>query len=308
MKTGHLGLILTFLLLIVSTPSAAARLDFRWDRENGHIGDTFLLLVSANPEPGEEVVALEYEWKSDWETVSVRRTRTAEGFFDTVTVIVFGLGELPGPEITVRVLNTVSGRDDTAAFKTPPVRIESLLDVKDDRDVPDPHRPPVSIRRRYGTFLTNLVKWGGVIIAILLLLAGVLNWLKRRLQRYRKEVIIPRSAYQVVMDRIRELRREDYPGKGEIKLHYMEGLRAVREYLSAILGRPLLAETMEETVKELNGVINEAAFHALIELYREAERVKFASYVPEPEKIRRFLDAIEEWVIEFHRTRKEGTE
>ena len=188
-------------------------------------------------------------------------------------------------------------KGDTASFilKTKPItfHVSSItVDLKKDiKPIVDPMDPGLDWR------IIGLYVLAGLII-VALLLVGYLLW--KRYSRRRKEQVyepqeIKRPSWEIAIENLTQLQKDDLPSKGEVKEYYSGLSNIMRQYVSEQFDIDALDLTTQELAeilkrKPLKADAGQILFH-ILEL---SDSVKFAKYKPdESDHIKAMSEAYE---------------
>jgi len=137
--------------------------------------------------------------------------------------------------------------------------------------------------------------WGVIALAVLVAIAALIWWIRKR--RRRDEVALPAVRLPADVEALAELDRIDglnLPAQGEFKTHYTLIVDALRRYLERRYGVEAMDRTSFELVEALDG--RRIRVDGLSRLLDEADLVKFAKFAPTAETasdaIRRARDLV----------------
>jgi hypothetical protein len=142
----------------------------------------------------------------------------------------------------------------------------------------------------------NYLLWGGIALAVLVAIAALIWWIRKRRRRGEAEAPAVRLPPEVIalaeLERIAAL---NLPVRGDYKQHYTLVVDALRHYLEARYG----VEAMDRTTFELMDVLNRhrVRVDGLEPLLNEADLVKFAKFAPTPESAAQAVSRAREMVI-----------
>ncbi|HKJ67392.1 MAG TPA: hypothetical protein VKA68_05510, partial [bacterium] len=90
-----------------------------------------------------------------------------------------------------------------------------------------------------------------------------------------------RSAHEIALRRLRDIRRAAYPARGAFKLHFSEVSETLRQYFEDRYFIPALEMTTTEVIRELPAYVSDDGLDQKIEaLLSLSDLVKFAKYRP----------------------------
>lgn len=172
---------------------------------------------------------------------------------------------------------------DTASFilRTKPItfHVSSItVDLKKDiKPIVDPFDPGTDWRIILLYILAGL-------IVIAMIIGGYLIW--RRYAKTKKEIVnlqpeIIRPSWEIAIENLALLQKEDLPGKGEVKEYYVNLSNILRQFVSD----QFEIEALELTTGELAEVLDRksikpGARQVLFKVLELSDSVKFAKYNP----------------------------
>jgi hypothetical protein len=226
--------------------------------------------------------------------VQVDTTGAARGtFVATVPLVAWKTGAGTPVNAVLRVTSAAgSTREVAFPFVAPFVR--SVL-PKDTAGI-QPKGPKDVLDAGVGTeHVRRLVGIGGVVIAILALLAYLLIRLLGKLRRRREEEAMdPRQRAAAALDRVESAGLLE---RGEWKALYSELSAAMRDLASALSPRWGTDLTTAELVERMNGDdVPDADRETARGILDRADLVKFARYAPSADAARADLAAARDWV------------
>lgn len=143
---------------------------------------------------------------------------------------------------------------------------------------------PLKGQARYPLTFKELLPW-----SLLSLLVIVLGYLLYRYIKYRKEnrgffgkPAVADPPHIRALRELDKLRNEKLWQNGKEKLYYTGITDTLREYIEARYGVSAMEQTSSEIMGELKGkCVDEKCYRELDELFRTADLVKFAKYIPQ---------------------------
>lgn len=128
----------------------------------------------------------------------------------------------------------------------------------------------------------NYLLWGGIALAVLIAVAALIWWIRKRRSRGGIEAPAVKLPPEVIalaeLERISAL---NLPSRGDYKQHYTLVVDTVRRYLEARYGVEAMDRTTYELMDDLR--YRRVSVGDLEPLLNESDLVKFAKYVPTPE-------------------------
>ncbi len=277
-RTSRLLLLLTTLFFLPVSLVSQVEVYTSIDTTRGLIGDLFHLHVKTE-HPSDYVVRYPDTLKTLGEftirDLSVHTKRTATTA--TYTLAVYDTGEYTIPPVSVTVFKP-SEDESPLRIQSSEIHIAILSIVPPDaqelKDIKPLMRIPPKIR-----WMVILGILGAAIIAAVL-------WRKMRAARENEGAEMTpaerrRSAHEIALKRLREIRRANYPARGAFKLHFSEVSETVRQYFEDRYFIPALEMTTTEVMRELPAYVSDDAIGQKIEaLLSLSDLVKFAKYQP----------------------------
>ena len=109
------------------------------------------------------------------------------------------------------------------------------------------------------------------------------------------------TPYDVALEELRRLEREDWPSRGQVARHYAGAADTLRQYLEVVESVPARERTSAEVLWSLPPHLAESDLRErLREVLEEADLVKFARLRPEPEMAHQFLERCRELLTAWH--------
>ena len=142
---------------------------------------------------------------------------------------------------------------------------------------------PIKGQMKYPVTFKEVLPWSALAIVL-----GVLGYLLYRYIRYRKEnrglfgkPVVSDPPHIVALRELDRIRGEQLWQNGEEKLYYTGITDALREYIEARFGVSAMEKTSSEILADLSDKkIEQRNYKELDELFKTADLVKFAKYVP----------------------------
>ncbi|MEW5692026.1 MAG: hypothetical protein AB1765_01875 [Candidatus Hydrogenedentota bacterium] len=300
---------LTAFLFIIPTIVLGFPLESEITPEQGYIGDTFLLNINVKPSASQSILEYQYDLAEDnFDIIDKQTSNPGGGIQETYTLISFNTGRLSPGEVNLVLLNSTDGSTEPFKITLQDINIKSVLQDKADTINIYPEREPVAINKSYKYFMKMIFFISGIILLILIMVILIKKYASKFIKKVKKEIIDPRTAYEMALDRLEEIRKKDYIGSGLIKEYYIEVLNVLRIYLSEVSGRGLLSDTMEEAMGVFRDIVLNNEFTEIKDIYFEAWMVKFAKYYPEKDNIKSFIDRVEDWIKSYYKRTKEESQ
>jgi hypothetical protein len=210
----------------------------------------------------------------------------------SLTAAVFGLGEQDLAAIPFRWER--GGRAVAIRLPSLPITVEPVLTDSAAADSLRPIRGPVPVPMR----------WRGERVALALavlaaLAAAVVLWRRRRrVEPVPVEPLIPALPPEVeALAALRDLEREALPARGQTKEHYARLSLILRTYMERRWLFPAVESTTHEIRRTLIGAGPAVDVgDGILDLFEEADLVKFAKLDPGPVASRDALSRGRDWV------------
>lgn len=143
---------------------------------------------------------------------------------------------------------------------------------------------PIKGQAKYPVTLKEVLPW-----AILAIVVLVVAYILYRYIRYRRQnrdffgkPIVQDPPHIIALRELDKLRGEKLWQNGKEKLYYTGITDTLREYIEARFGVNAMEQTSSEIMGELKGKeIEERCYRELDELFKTADLVKFAKYIPQ---------------------------
>ncbi len=173
---------------------------------------------------------------------------------------------------------------DTASFivKTKPItfHVSSItVDLKKDiKPIVDPLDPGMDWRIIVLYILAGLLVIGIIIVGYLLWK----RYSKNRKEQVMEPIVIKRPSWEIAIENLAQLQKEDLPGRGDVKEYYSSLSNIIRLFISDQLEIDALELTTEELAAVLSRKsIKSEARQVLFKVLELSDSVKFAKYNPE---------------------------
>lgn len=195
-------------------------------------------------------------------------------------ITAYGLGEFVIDEISIRYLS-----EDGAQHEIRTNRIYVTVESVDKSG-----KPKMDIRGIKGpvNLPSTLIVWMALVTAILLLtLSGFLLWKKfahaKEMQASQETILSPHDeAYQA----LRRLFDSPLIREGRVKEYYYRLSEIIKCYLERRFQFSAIEKTTSEITKDIEDVgIDDLMKHSITQWLTDADIVKFAKYLPEPQEI-----------------------
>ena len=248
--------------------------------ESLRVGDEFIIVIKADypeeiklSEPAAKAAEGAFVLKSEPQLKSkVRNGRKYDEY--TFTLSVFDTGELETPSFEFFWYDR-EGNQQAVVSPSGKIYIRSVLPTDttgiDIKDIIGPKPLPT----RW---------WMYILIALAVLAVGsVIYWLyKRRVKAVEIPETPPEPPYDIAIRRLIQLKDENLPGKGKIKLYYSELSEIIRQYIQGRFDIVAVEATTYELKKRLkhSELPNEKSVTAL-EILNRSDMVKFAKHIPD---------------------------
>lgn len=193
-------------------------------------------------------------------------------------VAVYDTGKFDIPPVVAEYWKTEKEKDD---LKTKKITIEvASIQGKNAKDIQD-IKPPLSAR-------PNFIRYALIGAAILALLCGAGYFAARALKK-RKESRLPgyepparkEPAHVAALRKLAEVEAADLPGKGEIKLYYIEISEIVRQYVGERFRIVTMERTTDEIMRDMRSAnINREHAEMIRGFLMDSDMVKFAKRRP----------------------------
>lgn len=160
-----------------------------------------------------------------------------------------------------------------------PIKIKSLLESASDSADVHPLKGPYQFKRN----LTPYYIWGGIILA--LIAVGAYIWWRLRNKKPASEPVDLRPPWEIAFEKLAMLKEKRLLQEGKHKEFYIELTEIVRSYLGRVYTITVLDMTTSEFLDEFEEMeLPEGLFEQTSKFLHHADLVKFAKYIPEPER------------------------
>jgi hypothetical protein len=161
-----------------------------------------------------------------------------------------------------------------------PIKVKSLLaEAADTADIRD--------LKALMEFKKEIPLWyylAGAVL-LLMLIALFVWWRLRKRKPEDAEPVDRRPAWEIASEKLAMLKEKNYPAAGEIKQYYVELSEIIREFLQRIYEIPVLDMTTYEFLTEIvQREIDVELYERLKKYLQFADLVKFAKFIPQPER------------------------
>lgn len=291
LRTHPTGLFALFILLLLSPRYAFAddiRVEARLDSREYLIGDWILLnievehsadIVVLPPESGEKLGELDFIGRTD-----IPAEESDGRIIESWRLIVasYDAGGFTIP--SVAIYYHLAGDSSMAAVYTDSLSVMVFSAGGDTLSEMHDIKPPVDVSRQFEDYLPYIV-----IVIILIILGLAYWWWRRRPGPVTTMGEMPAAVrvdpYDLAMRRLTELEAKRLWEKGFVKEYFSETTEIVREYFEGEFTLPALEMTTYELLEEIANM-KIVALETAINFFNEADLVKFAKYIPEPEECR----------------------
>ncbi|MCU0237148.1 MAG: BatD family protein [Acidobacteria bacterium] len=296
----------TILLFLFLAPGAdAAQATLSSSASTVTIGERVELRVVVRTEPGTRAVRLQVP-PGAYEVIG-RRSLPATGsadvrtFVEIVTVAFFQTGDFTIGPFQVDLLPAgpgPAGREPEPTGQLV-IRVRSLLG-ENDKDI----RPLKELLAMRGD-PRHLLPFAAALL-LLLLLAGLIALLLRRARRKRAPEAAPPPPPELELEaRLRELRRQDLPARGEFRPFFIALSAMLKHFIQRAYGFNAEDCTTSETMALLQGRENDGAIVSHLDaVLTQADLVKFARRLPGSEELAAIWPKLAS-LIAVHRARRE---
>lgn len=224
--------------------------------------------------------------------VSTKKEGDVEDTF-RLKVTAYDLGELHLPVIELTVLGP-SGQMETLRTEPMTILFKSLLGNE-----PDPKlkglEPPVSVYQRAWWLIYTLIGLG-----VVAFIAGITVLMYRHIQRRRslqKPIVPAIPAHRLALERLAQLRVEEFLANGQFKELYLLLSEITRQYLGGRWHFDALEMTTTEISERLSRHAVPIEIRLRFERYlNECDLVKFAKYRPDDNDAKQAVTACEQLV------------
>jgi len=214
-----------------------------------------------------------------------------------LTLASFETGELTIPAIPVEY--RLDGVATEAQFAETPVTIASSIDAALGEGRLFDQKPPLVVAADpfYRNRLLALCA-----LAILLLAPAIWGWRRWRTRRHAAaivEIVDTRTPEQIALDELDTLAAQGMPSAERTKSYYSAVADILRAYLGRKFGIDALDLTTNELMRELEQGCIIVTLHRRIEsLLNDADMVKFAKWIPEPQRTETAIPSVREIVCD----------
>lgn len=272
-------------ILLWAVPSFADQLAVEPD--SARIGDRIRLILTVDMKKGEKAVPPSgIKLPQGAELIAVHPAKTTpknDGgatLSQTYEIVMWELGKASLPEIEYAVLSA-DGKEDKRHAGPVEITIVSARTDPATADKPKDIKPPVDVTLRWGDYA-----WAALAILALALAAYFIyrKWKNRPPKQAPAPSSPPppaRPPYDVAMEKLEALGREDLFGKGREREYFFRLSEILREYVEGRYGLLALERTTAELEREFGpDRAIEPARRAFIALLHVCDMVKFAKMNP----------------------------
>jgi hypothetical protein len=296
---ASLAIALILLLLLTGAGAAAnVSVEALLDPDRAHIGDPVSFTLKATGPAATEFSFgdLAEQLGSNWE-ITKSETETAKDEEATVvshqySILPFRTGRL---DLAIPPVRFIIPDEGEIALSPPPLflSVDSLIEDSAKADIRD-IKPPLALRR---PILLLAAIAGGVVLILLAVIAI------RKRRRAGPAPLPLRSAEEIALEALEEIKRQDLPARGMIKEYYLEVSGVVRRYLENRFGLHAPERTTEEFLQELTSDNSLAEPHQqlLADFLTHCDLVKFARYGPSSGEIEGVYQSARRLVVETSR-------
>jgi len=222
------------------------------------------------------------------ETLDNGRRRTRTSF----VLSTYTTGDYVIPPLPVTFLLPDSTRKILLAEPVP-IRVLSMLDRVGSDSLEIVDILPLQEQYEFPPDYSSYYLWGGVILAILALVIGLLLWFRRKPGEAVEDL---RAPWEIAFEKLAFLNEaylvnDSLATDGRHKDYYLELTEITRNYLGRIFEVDVLEMTTEqftEAFSEIN--MPNDSFSRLTDFYGHADRVKFARFRPSKERAQQDFD------------------
>jgi hypothetical protein len=181
-----------------------------------------------------------------------------------------GMHVIPQMPIMIDGKNFLTDSIPITVKMTPADPKQDYHDIKDILDVQNPY--------------SKYIVWAIVAITVISIALVVYFFTRKQKEKTKEEeqIVSRLTAYDEAIKSLEELRKQEFPAKGQVKLYYSRLNDILRLFVLRKLQIASLTKTNEELImqlKELN--ISREQFSNLAQSLRMSDFVKFAKYLPD---------------------------
>ena len=231
------------------------------------------------------------------------RSDLADGRIKSTSMFVlstFTTGDYVIPPIPV-MFNMPDSSRKVILSQAVPIKVNSLLAAGADSADIRPLKAPYEFQRG----LRPYYFWGGL-VALVLIVGGILLWLKFRKRKRAAAPLDLRPAWEIEFERLALLKQQRLVAEGKYKQYYIELTEIARGYLGRMYDINVLDMTTEEFLLLFKERQSSPGLHEDIGRFlRHADLVKFAKFIPERERTESDFDYVHTMVeqvrVDFER-------
>ncbi len=283
---------------------APIRFDITVPQDSLTIGDDIIIHIKADypsnikvTPPSGQIPDEVFVLKSGPEVKSkTRKGRKYDDYTYVLTAFTTGVLEIPSFEF---FWYDSLGNQNVVSAPTKSIYIKSVLPADTSGlDIKDIIGPKALPKRRWPYILI------GILITVIIIVVYLLH--KRKMKTIEMPKVPIEPPYDIAIRELTILKEKDLPGKGKIKLYYIELSDIIRRYIDGRFN----IDAVEATTYELKKVLRhpelpkEKISDALSFLTR-ADMVKFAKFIPSPHLVRGDYELVKKFIVETKPVEKE---
>ena len=280
-------LIFAILIVSLSVPALAARLDATLTPSQAQIGDELVLTLKVD---GASATTIRFPsiGQSDFTVLKIDSSDLASGSSLRYTLAVYDTGQYVLDELPVVV--------GAETLYTPQLGVAIQSVLPDTASAVLPLKPYREHPFRLKDLLRELVRspWTWIVVGLLAALAGFWAWRKYFRKPAAGEMAVPEVVLPPDEQAVRNLialKDKKYPARGLLKEFFSEYSQIMRMYLERRYEFPALEMTTFDLEQELQAeVFPKLLERTLLPTFHEADLVKFAKYVPPLERCEAMLE------------------
>lgn len=263
----------TFLFSLAQQVSVRASVD----RNEILIGEPIRLQLEASLPAGTDAKWFSLDTLPHFEFISVGKIDTAEkinsiNLSQVLTVTSFDSGQwtIPPLEMMVNGKYYLTDSFPVSVAYSDYDPSQPYHDIKDIIEIENPY--------------TGYINWALAALTIISLLAVVYFLRKRSVQPIQPTVSkgVKLAPYDQAIQLLDELKQQQLPEKGQVKLYYTRLNDILRTFLENKMMMPTMQKTNDQLIVQIKDIgLQNDSFVALAQALRMSDAVKFAKYVPE---------------------------
>lgn len=244
------------------------------------VGDPIQLTLSITHPPGYQVILpqLDSKW-GDFlvQSQSAGATITSTDGLEITTQVIdarlFSPGDFTTPPLTITVSDE-SGQLSYVSAEPIPITISSVL-VEGDSELRD-------IKPQAALPYVNYLPWIAGISVLVILIAGIVFWYRRRRTKLALAAVDNRLPHEVALDELDRVEILDLPKSGRFKEHYTLVSDCIRVYMEKTYHFPVLERTTGEIKANLKRTkVSSDVAKEFITLLDDSDLVKFSKFKPD---------------------------